>query len=142
VIQLERVSDTLPAGLDELRAEAHTQGYRMLDTLATEWAGGANRFNRPGEVLFAAYFDDVLAGIGGLTLEPAIPNALRMRRFYVRTAYRRSGVGRTLAATLLGEPRRSRRTVTANAAAGSEEFWEALGFVPDRRDGRTHILNR
>ena len=26
------------------------------------------------------------------------------------------------------------------AAGGSEPFWEALGFIPDRRDGHTHIL--
>jgi hypothetical protein len=47
-------------------------------------------------------------------------------------------VGRTLALALLGQ--QAGRTVTANAAVGSEPFWEALGFAPDRYDGRTHIL--
>ena len=87
--------------------------------------------------LLAAYSSDALAGIGGLTQEPAIPGALRMRRLYVRTAYRRGGVGRALVYELL---RRAARPITANAASGSEAFWEAFGFTPDRRDGRTHIL--
>jgi hypothetical protein len=32
--------------------------------------------------------------------------------------------------------------VTVNAADGSEHFWEALGFTPDRVRGHTHILRR
>jgi GNAT superfamily N-acetyltransferase len=90
--------------------------------------------------LLAAYVDGDLAGIGGLTLEPAIPGALRMRRFYVALAYRRHGVGRALAAALLRQT--GPRTITCNAAGGSEAFWEALGFAPDRRDDRTHRLAR
>jgi len=141
MIRLVRVIDALPFGFEALRAEARDEGHSMLDTLAADWASGTARFNRPGEALFAAFEGDVLAGIGGLTLEPAILGALRARRFYVGTAYRRSGVGRTLATALLNQARRTGRTVTANAAAGSEVFWEALGFAPDARDGHTHILN-
>jgi GNAT superfamily N-acetyltransferase len=140
MIRLERVTDALPAEFEMLRAEAGREGHRMLDTLAAEWASGATSFDRPGEALLAAYAGDVLAGVGGLTLEPAIPGALRMRRFYVRAAYRRCGAGLMLADALLDLPRRNGRTVTANAAAGSEAFWEALGFTPDARDGHTHIL--
>jgi GNAT superfamily N-acetyltransferase len=141
VIRLERVIDTLPAGFAIMRDEARENGHRMLDTLAAEWAAGTQQFDRPGEALLAAYADNILAGIGGLTLEPAIPGALRMRRFYVRVAYRRFGIGRELAAALLEDARRGGLTGTANAAVSSEAFWEALGFAPDRRDGFTHILN-
>jgi GNAT superfamily N-acetyltransferase len=88
-------------------------------------------------MLLAAYVGDALAGIGGLTREPAIAGALRVRRFYVAIAHRRHGTGRTIAEALLR--RTAVRTITCNAAAGSEAFWQALGFVPDRRDGRTHI---
>jgi GNAT superfamily N-acetyltransferase len=142
MIRLERVIDALPAGLDALRDEARANGHSMLDTLAGEWASGAARFDRPGEMLIAAFIDGELAGIGGLTLEPAMPEALRARRFYVALAHRRQGVGRALAAALLDQARGQERAVTCNAAAGSERFWEALGFVPDRRDGRTHLLAR
>jgi GNAT superfamily N-acetyltransferase len=139
MIRLERVIDAFPDGFATLRDDARRDGHHMLDTLATEWASRATRFDKPSEALYAAYADEVLAGIGGLTKEPAILGALRLRRFYVRVACRRLGVGRALAEKLLEEGGRTSLTLTANAAAGSEAFWEALGFVPDRRDGRTHI---
>jgi GNAT superfamily N-acetyltransferase len=138
MIRLERVSGALPSGLDTMRAEARAENHTMLDTLANEWESGKTRFDRPGEALYAAYSGDELAGIGGLTLEPTIPGALRMRRFYVYRRFRRTGVGRALALALLNA--RAGRTVTANAAAGSEAFWQAFGFIPDRRDGHTHLL--
>jgi hypothetical protein len=31
--------------------------------------------------------------------------------------------------------------VTVNAGAGSGPFWEALEFVPDVREGHTHMRN-
>jgi GNAT superfamily N-acetyltransferase len=138
MIRIERVKDALPTGLDAMRAEARAENHTMLDTLANEWGSGKTRFDRPGEALCAAYVDDVLAGIGGRTLEPTILGALRMRRFYVYRRFRRTGVGHALALVLLTD--RAGRAVTANAAAGSEPFWEALGFIPDRRDGHTHLL--
>ena len=113
----------------------------MIGRLIAEWASGATRFDRDGERLLAAYLQGVLAGIGGLTMEPAITGALRMRRFYVRPRFRRQGVGRELAATLLGQAMPQVRLVTVNAATpDAPAFWEALGFVPDRRDGFSHIL--
>jgi GNAT superfamily N-acetyltransferase len=141
MIRLERVVDALPLGFDAMQAEARGEGHTMLDTLAREWASGANRFDRVGEALFAAYARDNLAGIGGLTQEAATLGALRMRRFYVRAPYRRFGIGRTLATALLAG-REAGQPITANAALGSETFWKALGFQPDRHDGHTHILIR
>ena len=138
MIRLERVTDALPRGLDAMQAEARAENHKNLDTLTREWETGATRFDRPGEALYAAYVDGELAGIGGITLEAAIPGALRMRRFYVYRRFRRSGVARALARAVLEA--HADRTITTNAAAGSEAFWEALGFVPDRRDGWTHVL--
>ncbi|HEV2187557.1 MAG TPA: GNAT family N-acetyltransferase [Stellaceae bacterium] len=138
MIRLERVTDALPHGLEAMRVEARGENHRMLDTLASEWDAGETRFDRPGEGLYAAYIEDELAGIGGLTLEPTNPSALRMRRFYVLHRFRRAGVGRALALALLES--RDGRMVTCNAAGGSERFWEALGFLSDRRDGWTHML--
>jgi GNAT superfamily N-acetyltransferase len=138
MIRLERVTDALPSGLDAMRTEARAENHNMLDRLAREWEAGETRFDRPGEALYAAYVDEVLAGIGGLTVETAIPGAYRMRRFYVRAPYRRASIAQRLALALLdGIPG---HTVTVNAAAGSESFWEALGFLPDRRDGFTHVF--
>ena len=72
-MRLAPVIGSLPAGFDNLRAEAGAEGHAMLDTLATDWAAGKTRFDRSNEALFAAYMGEDLAGIGGLTLDPAAP---------------------------------------------------------------------
>ena len=136
--RLERVVGELPTGFETLRAEARAEGHRNLDRLAADWASGAIRFERPGEALLVAYVGDGLAGVGGLTVDPAATGALRMRRFYVRKQFRRCGIGRRLAGALLERAVEGDRPVTVNAATGSVTFWEALGFVPDERDGHTH----
>jgi GNAT superfamily N-acetyltransferase len=100
VIRLEPVLKALPAGFDALRAEARAEGYRFVERLAADWASGELRFDRLGEVLLAAYTGNELAAIGGLTLDPVLPETLRMRRFYVRERYRRFGIGRRLATAL------------------------------------------
>ncbi len=142
VVRLTRVADALPDEFATLRAEARAEGYRFVERLATDWQAGVIRFDRPGEALFVAQAGGVLAAIGGLTTDPVLPNALRMRRFYVRRQFRSGGVGRKLATALLDLAARSGCPVTVNAAAGSAGFWEALGFVPDSQHGHTHSLSR
>jgi GNAT superfamily N-acetyltransferase len=137
---LHLVIEELPPGFDALRAEARAEGLSFVDRLATDWMSRTMRFDREGEALLAARLNNVLAGIGGLTIEPVVPGALRMRRFYVRAACRRSGVGRALATALLNRAQSATRLVTVNAAPASIPFWESLGFAPDARDGHTHIL--
>jgi GNAT superfamily N-acetyltransferase len=113
-----------------------------LGRLAADWATNVTRFDRADEALLAAFSNGVLAGIGGLTIDPVVRDALRMRRFYVRAAYRRLGIGRMLARSLLDELRSAGRLVTVNAGIGSASFWESLGFSPDQTDGHTHVLAR
>lgn len=138
LVHLEFVIEDLPTGFDSLRQEAQAAGFRHVERLATDGMSQAARFDREGEVLLAAHVNDVLGGIGGLTIEPIVPGALRMRRFYVRPPFRRTGIGRKLATALLERAARARRPVTVNAAPGSAAFWEALGFRGDMRDGYTH----
>jgi GNAT superfamily N-acetyltransferase len=139
-LQIERIVGELPSGFDLLRAEAQAEGYRHLNRLAEEWAAHMARFDRGAEALLAARLDGDLAGIGGLTIDPVLPGALRMRRFYVAKSLRRHGIGRALAEKLLAGARALRRPVTVNAGAGSEPFWEALGFVAEPRYGHTHVI--
>jgi GNAT superfamily N-acetyltransferase len=92
-------------------------------------------------MLLAAYSDeDLLVGVGGITVDPEIPEALRMRRFYIRAAFRRNGIGHAIARTLLESVIRKVDIITLNAAPASFRFWESLGFVPDQQAGRTHVL--
>jgi GNAT superfamily N-acetyltransferase len=62
-----------------------------------------------------------------------------MRRFYIRPLFRRASIGRKLATALLERARDTSRLVTVNAAPASVSFWESLGFMPDMRDGHTHL---
>ena len=89
-LRLERLACGIPSGFAEMLAESQAEGYRFLERLGADWAANITRFDRAGEALLAAYSDGVLAGIGGLTIDPTVPDASRMRRFYVRAAYRRS----------------------------------------------------
>ena len=140
-MRLERVLAELPVGFDVLRAEARAEGYRHIERLANEWIAGTTRFDRKGEALMAAILGAELAGIGGLTIDPSQPDALRMRRFYVRALFRRAGIGQSIAKNLLGHARALGRPVTVNAAAGSELFWRSLDFVPEGRNGHTHVID-
>jgi len=138
-IRIEVIDDTLPEGFETLRAAALAEGHRHVERLAKDWEAGTTRFDREGEALLAVRSGGVLAGIGGLTVDPVVPCALRMRRFYVHPSFRRGGVGRQLATALLMRAGNG-RPITVNAAAGSTAFWLALDFVPDMRDGHTHVL--
>src|SRR6266478_7967443 len=140
-LELEPVLDSLPVGFDALRVEALAEGFRQVERLAADWEARTTRFDRDGEALPAARLNGVLVGIGGLTIEPVVPGALRMRRFYVRPAFRRIGVGRQLATAILAGVNGD-RSITVNAAPASIAFWEALGFNPDPCDGHTHIMSR
>jgi GNAT superfamily N-acetyltransferase len=140
-LQLELVVEDLPAGIDALRTEALAEGHRFVERLAADWMSCTIRFDREGEALLAARVNGVLAGIGGLTIEPVVPDAVRMRRFYVRPAFRRRSIGRQLATALLTRVSAG-RLITVNAAPASFCFWESLGFTPNPRDGHTHILAR
>jgi GNAT superfamily N-acetyltransferase len=140
-LRLVLIVENLPAGFDGLRAEARAEGHLFLERLANDWQSRTLRFDREGEALLAAFCNKALAGIGGLTIDPVVPEALRMRRFYIRAPFRRRGVGRKLVAALLARARHTSRLITVNAAPDSPRFWETLGFKPDRRDGHTHILD-
>jgi GNAT superfamily N-acetyltransferase len=138
-VQLEAVVGKLPADFGTMQAEARAEGYRFLDRLGSDWGSGAMRLDRPSEALLSAYSEGVLAAIGGITIDPIVPDALRMRRFYVRPAFRRTGIGGETALALLEGALQRVRIVTLNAAVESVSFWEALGFEPEVRDGHTHI---
>jgi GNAT superfamily N-acetyltransferase len=69
-----------------------------------------------------------------------MPGALRMRRFYVRTVFRRHGVGRRLAETLIARVRPGVHLAVNAGTHPAARFWETVGFMPDQRDGHTHTL--
>ena len=145
MIQLVRIIDELPDGFDALLADAASEGVRNMALLAQDWASGDQRFDRDGEALLGALLAGDLAGIGGLSVESAATEpARRVRRFYVRPAFRRQGVARTLASALVQEALDQVDLLTCNATASpaAAPFWEAQGFSPDTSGPWTHVLRR
>jgi GNAT superfamily N-acetyltransferase len=122
----------LPPGLlAELVAESEAEGFRFLRRLVEEWAGGGNRFELPGEALFAVVSGPRVVGVCGLNVDPyACESGVgRVRRLYVLAECRRRGLGRRLLQAVVAAARghfRLLRLRTENEAAG--RFYESLGF--------------
>ena len=130
-------------GLDALHSEALAEGYDFLDTLISEWQTGENRFDRPGEVLYGCMEDGHLVAVGGLTVDPYVLSGEvgRIRRVYVRAAWRNRGVGRALVTTLIGEAREGFAAVRLRAENGDAgRLYERLGFTPIDDPNATHTL--
>lgn len=141
---IERVSDPASDFFDALVADSEQVGFRFVRRLADEWASGVNRFDRPGEALFAAVIGGRVIGVGGLNVDPyaAAPSVGRVRHLYVRSDCRRIGVGRQLVAEVI-EAARGRfatlRLRTQNPQAA--QLYERMGFR--RSDGVgdcTHLM--
>lgn len=143
--QIIRVIEALPDGFDALLAEAVAEGVRNMTLLADQWASGEERFDGPDEGLFAGILGGELAAIGGVTIETGAGEpAMRMRRLYVRPAFRRSGLGRVLAGAMMQQGFAAAPLLTANAraTAAAPVFWEAMGFEAVSAPGFTHRLRR
>ena len=137
---IERITE-LPIEFDRLRAEARAEGFDHIETLWQQWHEGSKRFDRPGEMLVVALSGGSLAGIGGITEDFVNPNWLRMRRFYVRSQYRRQGTGKAIAEYLLTRALPlNRQIVLHTETSEGAAFWQALGFVRIEREKTTHAL--
>jgi len=130
-------------GIEALRAEASDEGYNFLDTLVEEWESGENRFDGSGETLLGGWEAGTLIAVGGLNCDPFLGSAAvgRIRRVYVRPAWRGRGVGRTLITALLEEARNHFEVVRLRAEnAGAARLYERLGFAKIEDAHATHRL--
>lgn len=133
----------LPDHFDQFLVEAAAEGFDTMSVLQDEWRDGSNRFERPGEILALATIHDEIAGIGGITQDFVDSSWLRMRRFYVRPAYRRRGVGRQIALYVLEHAKPFDRQIALHAdGPEAEAFWPTLGFGPIERENTTHFFRR
>jgi GNAT superfamily N-acetyltransferase len=122
----------LPAGIENLAADATADGHRLVEVLREDWASGTTRFDGQGEALFGAFLGEALLGLGGLTRDPYLKDGIagRVRRLYVVRSARRHGVGAMLVAAAVATGRAAgwpRLRVRAPAAAFA--FYEACGFL-------------
>lgn len=131
-------------GLDELCAEARAEGYNFIERLASEWESGGNRFDAPGEILCGHVDRRLLVAVGGLNVDPFAGHAEvgRIRRVYVRAAWRGKGIGAALVTALTDEARKNFACVRLRAEnPDAARLYERLGFVPVEDSSATHILN-
>ncbi len=138
-VTIERLSDLPLAALVGLLSESEPAGHRFVRRLVEEWTAKVNRFDQPGEALFAAWAGGRLVGVCGLNADPytAEPGVGRVRHLYVLAALRRFGIGRRLVEAVLAAARgrfAALRLRTDNPEAAA--FYERLGFqrrvgVPD-----------
>lgn len=132
------------AGFEELRADAAREGDAFLDRLAAEWASGENRFDGPGEVLCGCLDQGQIVAVGGLNRDPFLgdPRIARIRRIYVRPAWRNQKLGTALVSWLLDAARPSFEAVRLRAGnPGAARLYERLGFMPIDDAHATHILH-
>ncbi|MBV4510218.1 GNAT family N-acetyltransferase [Pseudomonas sp. SWRI22] len=132
----------LPAEVLTLEKEAIAEGFRFLTRLISEWHSGKNRFNAPGECLMAAYLNQQVIGIGGLSVDPYNqPNTARLRRVYVAPAARNQHVGHALVKALVAHAALHFQKVrlSTDTSAGNA-FYLRCGFMRTEDVHATHLM--
>lgn len=130
-VRIVRLFDLPLSDIHPLVVESRAQNHHFVDRLIDEYVDGSNRFDQPGEALYAAYVGDQMVGVGGLNVDPYIGDsgAGRVRHLYVLADWRGRGVGRRLMDEIVDQGRRhfsmlTLRTFNPDAA----QFYVATGF--------------
>ncbi len=141
MFEIVEIKHSLPEDIAAFVSESERAGYRFVRRLREEWASGANRFDEPGEGLFAARVRGRAVGLCGLNVDPFAgdPMVGRVRHLYLLEAWRRRGAGRMLVNHVAAMARlRFRelrlRTDLQEAAA----FYERVGFRAVPYESATH----
>jgi GNAT superfamily N-acetyltransferase len=143
MIAIQKIELPLP-GMESLQSEANAEGYDFVETLVEQWASAENRFEGPGEILCGHLDRGLLVAVGGLNRDPFAgrPDVGRIRRVYVRPAWRNKGIGRALVLSLVEQARTHFRCVRLRAEnAEAARLYERIGFAPIVDPDATHILN-
>ena len=129
-LRIGRISD-LPADFADLIVLSLREDFHAMQRMRDDWDSGTNRFDRPGEKLFAARVGARLVGICGLNRDPYAHSSEvgRVRHLYVDPEFRRRGVGRALISRIVECASRSfvrlrLRTMRDDA----DLFYVAIGF--------------
>ncbi|MGV6393380.1 GNAT family N-acetyltransferase [Pseudomonas caspiana] len=141
LIEIQQITH-LPEEVLILEKEAVAEGFRFLTRLISEWHSGKNRFNAPGECLMAAYSNQQLAGIGGLSIDPYNqPDTARLRRLYVAPAARNQHVGQALVKALVAQAALHFQKVRlCTDTSRGDAFYLRCGFMRIEDVHATHII--
>jgi GNAT superfamily N-acetyltransferase len=142
MIAIQKIELPVP-GMESLQSEALAEGYSFIQTLVEQWASAENRFDDPGEILCGHLDQGLLVAVGALNIDPFAGSTEigRIRKIYVRHAWRNKGVGRALVTTLVEEARKSFRCVRLRADnTHAARLYEKIGFAPIESPDATHML--
>ncbi|WP_342515046.1 GNAT family N-acetyltransferase [Sporosarcina sp. FSL K6-1522] len=140
-----RVEDLRAIEIARLVQESEAEGYRFLSRLVNDFQDGTNRFNKPGEALFAVQNDDRdVVAIGGVNQSPFAnnPQAARLQRFYVLDDVRRQGVGSLLLKEIINHACDTFNEMTVRTESSkADAFYRANGFeLDDTASETTHVM--
>jgi ribosomal protein S18 acetylase RimI-like enzyme len=130
-VVIERLGGLPPESLAGVLTESEQAGWRFLRRLADEWTSGVNRFDQPGEALFAARIGRELVAVCGLNVDPYAGGLRigRVRHLYVLSAHRRLGIGQRLVEEIIAAARgRFDRLHLRTANPEAARLYERLGF--------------
>ncbi len=141
LIEIQQITH-LPPDVLTLEKEATAEGFRFLTRLIAQWRSGINRFNAPGECLMAAYSNQRLIGIGGLSVDPySKPDIARLRRVYVAPEARNQHVGQALVQALVAQAAlHFQRVRLSTDTPGGDAFYLRCGFMRIDDVHATHIM--
>jgi putative acetyltransferase len=129
-------SDQLGAARAIIREYADSLNVDLcFQNIDAELAGLPGAYAPPHGELLLGYVDGELAGCGAFQPLPEADyaNACEMKRLYVRRAFRRFGLGRALAQTLIDHARQAGHSVmlldTLDEMESARELYASLGFV-------------
>jgi GNAT superfamily N-acetyltransferase len=142
VVLIEPIRLPVP-GVEQMQAEARAEGHKFLDTLLDEWMSGKNRFDGAGETLLGHLDQGTLVAVGGLNCDPFLgdPRVGRIRRLYVRPAWRDKGIGEALFRNLISAARWNFSCVRLRADnPRAARLYERNGFSIIGNESATHML--
>jgi len=142
MIVIQKIELPVP-GMESLQSEALAEGYGFIQTLVEQWASGENRFDASGEILCGHLDQGLLVAVGALNIDPFAGSTEigRIRKIYVRQAWRNKGVGRALVTTLVEQARIHFRCVRLRADnTHAARLYEKIGFAPIESPDATHLL--
>jgi putative acetyltransferase len=132
-------SPATPAQLDDARTIFREYAASLdidlcFQNFEAELAALPGDYAAPSGHLVLAYVDGALAGCGALRGLPEVDyaNACEMKRLFVRPAFRKFGLGRTLAQALIDEAQRVGYSAmlldTLDDMEAARELYASLGF--------------
>ncbi|WNS76255.1 GNAT family N-acetyltransferase [Bacillus sp. DTU_2020_1000418_1_SI_GHA_SEK_038] len=144
--KIEKIEDLGALGISHLVQESKAAGFRFLEKLVNDYQNGTNRFNKHGESLLGVYNKQgVLIAIGGLNNDPYSndPKIGRLRRFYVASNFRRSGVGTLLLNKIMLEAKKYYEGLVLHTdTVQGDLFYTAFGFSKTcDYPNSTHYIN-